>query len=69
MELADEYLALHQKREEADYDHFAIFTRQKTLLQIARAKAIVKAASKISGADAEAFFGLIAVKMQERRRG
>lgn len=66
--MADGFLELNDKREQADYDHTAVFTRADTLSQIDLAKAIV---AKVEGAQSDSskrFFGLIGMRARIQSR-
>jgi hypothetical protein len=66
--IADGFLELHEKREQADYDHEAVFTRTDTLGQIALARQVAARAEESTSDEVLSFFGLIAMRAQARNR-
>ena len=66
--IAADFLELQERREEADYDHEAVFTRTATRSLIAQAEAAVNAVATTDGADANRYFGLIALRTSIRSR-
>jgi phosphoglycolate phosphatase-like HAD superfamily hydrolase len=67
--MAEGFLELNEKREQADYDHDAVFTRPDTLDHLARAGEVVAVVEQAQSDAAKRFFGLIAMqaKVQARR--
>lgn len=66
--IADGFLELNEKREQADYDHDAVFTRADTLAQIALARSVVVAVQGTQSDAAKRFFGLIAMQAKVQPR-
>lgn len=66
--IAEGFLELHEQREEADYDHEAVFENIDTQAHITNARQIVDLAQKSSSAQVQQFFGLIAMQAQVRGR-
>jgi hypothetical protein len=66
--IADGFLELNEKREQADYDHDAVFTRADTLTQIALARAVVGVVQGTQTDAAKRFFGLIAMQAKIKSR-
>ena len=66
--IADGFLELNEKREEADYDHDAVFTRPETLDYIALASDVVETVERIQTDAAKRFFGLIAMQARVQQR-
>lgn len=66
--IADGFLELNEKREEADYDHDAVFTRPETLDYLALAKDIVETVERTQTDAAKRFFGLVAMQADVRNR-
>lgn len=66
--IADGFLELNDKREQADYDHEAVFTRPDTRGQIALARRVVDVVDQSQSPEAKRFFGLIAMQAQIRSR-
>lgn len=66
--IADGFLELYEKRMEADFDHFAVFTRADTLGHIALARQTVHRVETAGSAAVQAFFGLIAFQARIQRR-
>jgi hypothetical protein len=67
--VASAFVALHEQREAADYDHLADFTRPGTLALVGRsesARAAIEATANDD--DFRAFFGLIGLQTNIRRR-
>jgi hypothetical protein len=60
--LADAFLELYEKRQEADYDHEAVFTRADTRGHIALARRAVELTEQANSGAVQTFFGLIALK-------
>lgn len=61
-------LKLNDKREQADYDHEAVFTRADSLTQIDLAKLVVGRAGQTETRSARHFFGLIAMRAKIQSR-
>jgi hypothetical protein len=68
LRIADGFLELNEKREEADYDHGAVFTRADTLSQIALAGSVVEAVQTTQADAAKRYFGLIAMQANVKPR-
>ena len=66
--IADGFLELNEKREQADYDHVAVFTRADTLTQIALARRVVDVVQGTQTDAAKRFFGLIAMQAKVKSR-
>jgi hypothetical protein len=66
--IADGFLVLNDKREQADYDHEAVFTRAETLLLIDLAKAIVVTVEEFDTDSTKRFYGLIAMRSKIQAR-
>lgn len=66
--IADGFLELNEKREEADYDHDAVFTRPETLDCLALARDIVETVERTQTDAAKRFFGLVAMQADVRNR-
>jgi hypothetical protein len=66
--IADGFLELHDKREQADYDHDAVFTRQDTLGHVALAHQVVGVIDAAQSDEARLFFGLIAMQAKIQQR-
>lgn len=66
--IADGFLELNDKREQADYDHDAVFTRPDTLGHIGLARRAVEVVEAASSNEAIAFFGLIAMQAKIQNR-
>ena len=66
--IADGFLELNEKREQADYDHEVIFTRSDTLGHIALAREVVTTIERTDSDAAERFFGLIAMQSKIQTR-
>lgn len=60
--IADAFLELYEKRQEADYDHEAVFTRADVRGHIALARQAVALVEQVNSGAAETFFGLVALK-------
>lgn len=60
--IADAFRELHEKREQADYDHTAVFTRPDTLQLINRAREAVALVDSAHSEASDRFFGLIAMQ-------
>ena len=66
--IAEGFLELSERREEADYDHDAVFTRPDTLDHLARAREIVAIVEQTQSDAAKRFFGLIAMQAKVQAR-
>lgn len=66
--IAEGFLELHEKRDQADYDHEQVFDHADTQRYIARARRVVELAQTSSSAQVQQFFGLIAMQAQVRGR-
>jgi hypothetical protein len=66
--IADAFLELNEKREQADYDHAAIFTRPDTRGHIALARQVVAVIEEANSNEALRFFGLIAMQARIQPR-
>jgi hypothetical protein len=60
--IADAFLELYEKRQEADYDHKAVFTRTDTRGHIALARQAVGVVDQANSDASQMFFGLVALK-------
>lgn len=65
---ADGFLELNEKREQADYDHDAVFTRPDALGHIALAREVARVVEQAESDAMMRFFGLVAMhaKIQPR---
>jgi hypothetical protein len=66
--IADAFLELNDKREQADYDHDAVFTRPDTRGHIALARQAVATVENADSDAANRFFGLIAMRAKIQAR-
>lgn len=66
--IADGFLELNEKRERADYDHDAVFTRPDTRGHIALARQIVAKVEQAQSDPAIRFFGLVAMQAKVQAR-
>lgn len=66
--VAEGFLDLNEMREQADYDHEAVFTRQETLSCLGQAKSVVATVEGTQTGAAERFFGLIAMRSNIQAR-
>jgi hypothetical protein len=66
--IAEGFLELHEKRDQADYDHEAVFDHAGTRRHIARAYRVIDLAQTARSAQVQQFFGLIAMQAQVRGR-
>lgn len=66
--IADGFLELHEKREQADYDHEAVFARADTLGHLALARKVVALVEAAQSDQVKRFLGLIAMQAQIRGR-
>lgn len=66
--IADGFLELNEKRELADYDHDAVFTRPDTRGHIALARQVVATVEQAQSDPVQRFFGLIAMQSKVQAR-
>lgn len=66
--IAAGFLELNDKREQADYDHQAVFPRADTLELIALARLMVKLVEDARSSGSSHFFGLIAMQTNVKAR-
>lgn len=66
--IADGFLELNEKREQADYDHDAVFTRPDTLGHIALARQVIRIIGSANSDEALRFFGLVAMQAKIQSR-
>lgn len=66
--IADGFLELHDKREQADYDHDAVFTRPDTLGHIELARQVVATIAAAQSDEVRRFFGLIGMQAKIQAR-
>jgi hypothetical protein len=66
--IAAGFLELNEKREDADYDHDAVFTRPETLDYIALAQEVVTTVERTQTDPAKRFFGLVAMQAKVQKR-
>lgn len=66
--IAEGFLELNDKREQADYDHQAIFTRAGTRGHLALARQVVAVVETAQTSATERFFGLIAMQSRIQAR-
>lgn len=66
--IADGFLELHEKREQADYDHQAVFTRPDTLGLLELARQTVAAVEAAESDESGLLFGLIAMQARVQPR-
>lgn len=66
--IADGFLELNDKREQADYDHDAVFTRPDTRGHIALARRIVDLVENTDTDAVKRFYGLIAMQARIQAR-
>lgn len=66
--IADGFLELNDKREQADYDHEAVFPRADTRGLVALAAQVVTLVETAQSDEVQRFFGLIAMQSQIRGR-
>ena len=66
--IGEGFLELNEKREEADYDHDAVFTRPETLDYIALASDVVETVERTQTDAAKRFFGLVAMQARVQAR-
>lgn len=60
--IAEGFLELHEKREQADYDHRAVFTRPDTLGHLALARQVIGLVGAVDSDESRLFFGLVAMQ-------
>jgi len=68
VKIADGFLELLDKREAADYDHDAVFTRRDTRAHIALARDVVAVTDAAQSDAALRFFGLIGMRAKIQAR-
>lgn len=66
--IADGFLELNDKREQADYDHDAVFSRPDTLGHIALAREVISVVESANSDEALRFFGLVAMQAKIQQR-
>lgn len=66
--IARGFLRLREKREHADYDHQAVFTRPETLGHLALAQQLVATVEAVDSYEARLFFGLVAMQARVQAR-
>lgn len=66
--IADGFLELNERREQADYDHDAIFTRSDTLGHLALARSVVATIERTQTDATKRFFGLVAMRSNIQSR-
>jgi hypothetical protein len=67
--IADGFLELNDKREQADYDHDAVFTRADTRGHIVLARQVVALVEATDDTDStRCFYGLIALQARIQGR-
>jgi hypothetical protein len=66
--IADGFLELNDKREQADYDHDAVFTRPDTRGHLALARVIVEQVARTDTDAVKRFYGLIAMQARIQAR-
>ncbi|MHB1539506.1 MAG: hypothetical protein ACYCUM_08480 [Solirubrobacteraceae bacterium] len=66
--IADGFLELNDKREQADYDHEAVFPRADTRGLVALARQVVTQVDNSQTIEVSHFFGLIALQAQIKSR-
>jgi hypothetical protein len=66
--IADGFLELSEKREQADYDHEAVFPRADTRGLTALAQQVVARVEATQSDEAQRFFGLVAMQAAVRGR-
>ncbi|MCA1703507.1 MAG: hypothetical protein LC808_09720 [Actinobacteria bacterium] len=66
--IADGFLELNDKREQADYDHDAVFTRPDTRGHIALARRVVELLDQTGSDSVRRFYGLIAMQARIQAR-
>lgn len=67
-DIAEAFIELHDKRQQADYDHEAVFSRADTLGHLHLANDTVKALSNPPTPELTQFFGLIALRSRIQDR-
>jgi len=68
LDIADGFLELYEKRQEADYDHESVFTRAGTRALITLAVDVVSLIESAASDESKVFFGLVAMQAQARGR-
>jgi hypothetical protein len=68
LRIADGFLELNDKREQADYDHDAVFTRPDTLGHMALARQVVEVIDNAESDAIQRFYGLIAMQARIQAR-
>lgn len=66
--IADGFLELNDKREQADYDHDAVFTRPDTRGHIALARQVVAVVEQTQSDAMKRFFGLVGMQSKIQAR-
>lgn len=66
--IAEGFLELNDKREQADYDHDAVFPRRDTLAHIGLAEHVVSVVDSAQSDEARLFFGLIGMQARVQAR-
>ncbi len=66
--IADGFLELNDKREQADYDHESVFTRPDTRGHIVLAERVVAVVERAQSDETTRYFGLVAMQAQIRGR-
>ncbi len=66
--IAEGFLELNEKREQADYDHDAVFTRPDTLDLMELARRVIATTEETQSDEAKRFFGLIAMQAKVLKR-
>lgn len=66
--IAAGFITLNEARDQADYDHAAVFTHGSTVDLVVRARDLVDKVTRASGPGADAFFGLIAMQARVQSR-
>lgn len=59
---------MREMREQADYEHDAVFTRPDALARIALARRVAGVVGSVDSVDATRFFGLIAMQARVQAR-
>ncbi|HVO55906.1 MAG TPA: hypothetical protein VMT37_15965 [Solirubrobacterales bacterium] len=68
LSIAEGFLDLNEVREQADYDHDAVFTRPQTLSYLAQARSVVATVEGTQTDAAKRFFGLVAMRSNIQAR-
>jgi hypothetical protein len=66
--IADGFLELNDKREQADYDHDEVFTRPDTRGHLALARRVVELIEQTDSDEVKRFYGLIALQAKIQAR-